>query len=300
MASLERKTRIDTLGAVLLVTIMITLGLNQVAIKVVNEAISPLMQAGLRSLFAIPLMAAYMAIRGKPFDWSWAILVPGIATGICFAVEFALLFSALELTSVGRTTIFFYTMPFWVALGAHFLIPGERMSVVKFAGLVLACAGVAVALYPQGGNPQTSFLGDVMALVGAIFWAAIALIARTTRLSTVTPELQLFYQIVVSAIILVPAAIFIGQGFRDPTLMHWSILALQVVVVVCISFVTWFWILSVYPASDMASFGFLSPLFGVLFGWLFLGETITWTIVAALVLVAVGIVLVNRRPRPHP
>jgi drug/metabolite transporter (DMT)-like permease len=66
--------------------------------------------------------------------------------------------------------------------------------------------------------------------------------------------------------------------------------------VVCFGFLIWFWVLSVYPASSMASFSFLSPVFGVIFGWLILGEKIDETIIIALLLVSLGVILVNRKP----
>ena len=47
----------------------------------------------------------------------------------------------------------------------------------------------------------------------------------------------------------------------------------------------------------MASFGFLAPVFGVLLGWLMLGEDVSIWILAALVLVSIGIVLINRKPK---
>ena len=187
-------------------------------------------------------------------------------------------------------------MPFWVAIGAHFLIPGERLTPIRVIGLILAGFGVVVALSNKNiaAGPY-AFQGDLMALFAATGWAAIALIARTTKFSTIKPELQLWYQLAVSSILLLPLALFLGDTFREPTSIHWAIFFIQVVFVVCIGFLTWFWVLSVYPASDMASFSFLAPLFGVLFGWLILGEAITWAIVLALVFVAIGIVLVNRR-----
>jgi drug/metabolite transporter (DMT)-like permease len=72
--------------------------------------------------------------------------------------------------------------------------------------------------------------------------------------------------------------------------------AFQVIVVVAsFGFLMWFRVLAIYPASDMASFGFLTPLFGVAFGWLILDEVITWDFAGALALVCAGIVLVNRK-----
>ena len=275
---------------------MAMLGLNQVLVKIVNAGLEPVFQAGLRSLAAAPIISVWCLWKGTPINRSREILLPGLATGFCFAAEFALLFQAVQYTTVARASVFFYTMPFWVALGAHFFIPGERLTPVRIVGLLMAAIGVVIALSNKNvAAGEFALQGDLMALLAATGWAAIALLARTTKFSTVTPDLQLLYQLVVSAVLLLPLALWLGQGFADPTPVHWMIFTFQVVVVVCIGFMTWFWVLSVYPASDMASFSFLAPVFGVLFGWLILGEAITWTIVIALVLVAAGIVLVNRR-----
>ena len=129
-------------------------------------------------------------------------------------------------------------------------------------------------------------------------WAAIALITRTTQFSTLKPEAQLFYQLAISAVILLPLTFILGDFFQEPTVLHWVIFSAQVVFVVCIGFVAWFWVLSIYPASDMASFSFLAPLFGVLFGWLILNEELTWNILLALTLVGIGIILVNKKAKP--
>jgi drug/metabolite transporter (DMT)-like permease len=126
------------------------------------------------------------------------------------------------------------------------------------------------------------------------------LVARVTPMNRSVPEMQLLYQLVVSAIVLIPAAALIGDQVRDLQPYHFGILVFQAVVVVGFGFSTWFWVLSKYPASDMASFGFLAPVFGVLLGWLMLGERITVLIVVALVLVSVGIVLINRKPKSVP
>ncbi len=293
---LERKTRIDPTGAVILILIMMTLGLNQVAVKVVNDGMAPVFQAGLRSLAAVPVILAYCMWLKTPISTTPNILIPGIITGIIFGLEFALLFQAIQYTTVARASIFFYTMPFWVALCAHFLFPGEKLTPIRILGLVLAGAGVIIALAGQGNTVGYEALwGDLMSLLAATGWAAIAIVARTTDFSTIRPQVQLFYQVSVSSFVLIPMALLIGDTFRDPTALHWVIFAAQVLIVVCVGFLSWFWVLSIYPASDMASFTFLAPLFGVLFGWLILGEELTWAIVAALTLVALGIYFVNRR-----
>ncbi len=294
-----KRDRIDFFAAVSLVSFSALLGLNQVMIKIVNAGLQPVFQAGLRSLLALPLVVLYCLVFKKRMSLSDGSFWPGIFCGFFFAGEFILLFLALDFTSVARASIFFYTMPFWVALAAHFIIPEERLTVVRISGLVLAFAGVVLAL---SGNTKPAapyaLAGDLMCLLGAVMWAGIALLARTTKLNRSTPEMQLIYQLVVSAPLILFASLYFGPLVRDLQPHHLAIFSVQVIVVVSFGFAFWFWLLSIYPASNMASFGFLAPVFGVTFGWLILDEQVGLRLLAALIMVGAGIVLVNRRAKP--
>lgn len=274
------------------------MGVNQPLIKIVNEAFHPVFQAGLRSLCATPLILAYAlwARRLRPLKAREALA--GVVVGLLFSTEFMLLFSALEYTAVARSAVLFYTMPIWVAAAAHFLIPGERLTRLRGLGLALAIAGVALAFADRGGTAgPNQLLGDVMCLIAAMLWAAIALVTRTSALSRTTPEMQLLYQLVISTVVLLSVAPLFGEVLRAPTPALISVFAFQVIVVVGIGFQSWFWALGRYPASSVASFSFLSPVFGVLASWAILGETISLGVIGALGLVGFGIFLVNWRPR---
>lgn len=298
---MDRKDHIDAFGAVVLVGFSALLGLNQVLVKLVSLGMAPAFQSGLRSacaFFPVLIFALIMRRKLTVMDGS---LIPGLFTGTLFAAEFLLLFQALEYTSVGHASIMFYTMPFWVALGAHFLIPGEQLTLVRIIGLALSVVGVSIALLKSGNaGGSAPLLGDIMCLIAAIGWAAIALIARTTNFSKAVPEMQLLYQLAISAPILLGFAFLSGETFRELTNTHLWIFAFQVFGVVSVGFLTWFWILSIYPASDMASFGFLAPVFGVIFGWLVFDEALTVEVIGSLVLVGIGIVLVNQKRKAKP
>ncbi|MHA1529963.1 MAG: DMT family transporter [Alphaproteobacteria bacterium] len=296
---MERKDRIDALGGVVLVTFSLLMGLNQVMIKLVNAGMQPVFQAGLRSACAFLPVLVFALLTRKRLSLSDGSLWPGVLCGGFFATEFLLLFQSVEYTSVARVSVFFYTMPFWVALGAHFMIPGERLTRVRALGLALAVAGVVLALLrnTSPAGPHALF-GDLLSLIGAMFWAGIVFMARLTKLSRSSPEMQLLYQLAVSSVVLLAVAPLFGPVIREMTPALAGIFAFQVIAVVCFGFLSWFWVLKIYPASDMASYSFLAPVFGVLFSWLILGEEISWSVIAALALVAAGIYLVNRRARP--
>lgn len=294
-----RKDHVDNLGALALITFSVLLGLNQALVKLVNAGLSPVFQSGLRSICAFVIVLCVALLFRKriaPFEGS---LLPGIASGLFFSMEFYLLFTALDYTTVSRVSMLFYTQPFWVALGAHFLLPGERLTPRKVVGLALAIGGVVLLL--TGGGEVSSvntLIGDVMCIFAAIFWACIVLLARKSSLSQCTPETQLLYQLAVSGVILTAIAPLSGDLVRDLTPGIIAIFAFQVIVVVSIGFLLWFWALSVYPASDMASFGLLTPLFGVFFGWLIFDDEFTPVFVASMGLVCAGIVLNNLRAWP--
>ena len=289
---MKRKDKIDSLGATALISFSAMLGLNQVMIKIVNEGLQPVFQAGMRSVFAFIIVFTYAFFKGNKISISDGSLKPGIITGIFFGLEFVLLFVALDYTSVGRASIMFYSMPVWLTIAAHFLIPNEKITFMRIIGLFCASAGVIWALSDNSGKGY-ALLGDIMCVIGSILWASIVLFARLSNLRKSTPEMQLIYQLAVSPFILIPVAFFFGPFIRELETLHLILFGFQVIGVVSVGFVLWFWVLSIYPASDMASFSFLAPVFGVIFGWLILDENIDLTIFGSLFLVSLGIILIN-------
>lgn len=293
---MERKSHIDTFGAVALVLFALNLGFNQVVIKVTNGGFNPVFLAGLRSLGAVLVVLVWMRARGLRVTLPRAARAGGIAAGLFFSFEFVCLFIALDLTTVSRASIMLYSMPVWLSIAAHFLLPGERLSGARLLGMALAMGGVALAL-SQPGEGGASWTGDLLALMAALCWAGIALCVRITPLSEVPPAQQLLMQLVVSAPVLLLLAPLFGPLLREFTPLHLAGLAYQIIAVASLGFLAWFWLMTIYPAASVASFSFLSPVFAVLLGWLLLAEQIGPRVWAALVLVALGITLINRRPR---
>lgn len=293
---MERKSQVDLFGAVSLIAFSLLLGFNQVVIKVTGEGFSPAFAVGLRSLGAVICLLVWMWFRGISLKIPRDAWFGGILSGVIFSVEFMLLYKALDITTVSRASVIFYTMPVWLALAAHFFFPGERLTRFKVAGLVLATSGVGLAMMDRGGG-AVSWLGDLLAFGAAICWAGIILCIRLTPLAKVPAAQQLFLQIAISAPLMLIIAPFFGPLTRDLEPIHFIGLAYQIVAVASFGYLFWFWLLQIYPASSVASFSFLSPVFAVLLGWLILSEEIAPSVWAALVLVATGIYLVNRKPR---
>jgi len=293
---MERKSHMDLFGAAALIAFALHLAFNQVVIKVTAGGFNPVFAAGVRSAGAVVVLLIWMRLRGSSFHVPREAWMAGIVAGLLFALEFTCLFLALDITTVSRASVIFYSMPVWLALIAHFVLPGEHLTQPKSIGLVLAMGGVALALSDRSGG-QVSWAGDLMALTSAFCWAGIVLCVRITPLSGVPPAQQLIFQVAVSAPILLLLAPLFGPLIRDLQPIHLAAMAFQIVAVASLGFLVWFWLMTIYPASSVASFSFVSPVFSVLLGWVLLSEDVAPSVWGALVLVASGIYLINRRPR---
>ncbi|GGK85112.1 DMT family transporter [Amphritea balenae] len=292
------KEKFDGLAIVLLILLCMLFGLNQVVVKFGLEGISPLMQAGLRSLGATFLLMGWMRYRGETIFYRDGAGWWGVLIGILFTGEFLFLYQGLTLTSASHATIFLYTSPFIVALGAHFFIPGETLRLGQIGGLAIAFSGVVLAFsdsLTEQASEQTSVLGDLLVLLGAIFWGATTVVLKASPQRHQSPARVLLYQLAVSAIALLVLSALLGEtGVTDLNVTVAASLLFQTVLMAFVGYLAWFWLLSHYQAAKVASFTFLTPLFGVLFAWLILDESITANMVAALILVALGIYLVNK------
>lgn len=291
---MERKEHVDAVGAVMLTTFATLLAFNQVVIKVSGGGFGPVYMAGLRSVGAMFVIILWMRLRHVPFTTAPAARLGGCIVGVLFALEFMAIYTAIDMTTVSRASIMLYTMPVWLALIGHFVLPGERLTTRRSLGLACAMAGVVTALSDRSGA-GVSWTGDVLGLSAAIGWAGIALTVRLTPLSSEKPETQLLWQLTISAPILMVAAWLVGDTVRDISPIHIWGLVFQVICIASFGFLWWFWLLARYPASGVASFSFLSPVLAVFFGWLILDETITLGVWIALGLVAIGLVLINRK-----
>jgi drug/metabolite transporter (DMT)-like permease len=294
-----RHQQLDMLAMVLLTVLSASWGLNQVAIKLANEGISPVLQSGLRSAGGAILVFGWCWLRSIRLFDADRTLKAGIVVGALFAAEFVCIYTGLLFTTAARGIVLLYSMPFFVALGAHFLLPGERMSLMKAAGLAAAFVGVVLALADGITLPGNSALiGDALMVLGAALWGATTIVIRLTPLARVRAEKTLLYQLAVSAAVTLPLSFIIGEvGIFNATPMVLGALGFQIVWVVAITYLVWFWIMIHYPAAQMASFTFLAPVFGVAFGGLLLGERVGPLLIGALALVALGIYLVNRPQR---
>ena len=289
-----RKDHLDALAIGILLVCCLFWGFQQVMVKVTVAELPPVFVSAVRGVGATLLLWLWCWWRGVRLFERDGSLWPGLLAGSLFAVEFAFIYLGLQHTSASRLTVFLYTSPFWVAALLPLFIRTERLRPVQWLGMVCAFAAVVFALREGFGSGDAT--GDLMGLAAGALWGLTTVAIRATHLTRISAEKLLFYQLAVSTVVLG----LLSHGMGEPWDTPWSGFAIGSVVVQTVvgafaSYLAWMWMLGHYPATKISAFVFLTPLFALLFGMLWLGEAVTLTLILSLTLVAVGIVLVNRK-----
>ncbi|MFC3682403.1 DMT family transporter [Hydrogenophaga luteola] len=298
MTAVQRKDHLDTFAITVLVACCAFWGFQQILIKFAGREIPPLWQASVRMAGATALLWMWCQLRGVTLFNRDGSLKGGLVVGLLFAAEFCLIYLGLQHTSASRLTVFLYTSPFWVAVLLPRFVPSEKLRSIQWVGLVIAFSAVGIAFSEAflHGSAPGQWKGDAMGLAAGMFWGLTTIAIRTTKVATVQAEKSLFYQLSVTAAVCPLLSLALGETWSfDYSALAWGSVFLQTAVGAFASYLAWMWMLRHYPATQMSTFTFLTPLFALVFGVVLLGEPLTLQLVLALVGVATGIVLVSRK-----
>ncbi len=294
-----RSAHMDSFAVLTMIFLTLVWGMNTVFIKLATTGFSPLAMTFLRAVLAMAVIYAWCLYRKIPVFSRDGSLSAGIIAGALFGIEFIVIYAGLDLTSASRGTLMTSTMPFFLMIGAHYLL-GEHITAPKIIGALIAFAGVVVVFLDKLSLPSPEAIyGDILCLIGGMLWAATTLYIRKSRMDKLSPEKILLYQLAGAALIAIPLMPFAGPLLREVTLIPVASILYQAVFVVGFTYVLWFWLMARYPASGLSSFAFLSPVFGVMFGGLLLSEPITVNLLLGLAMIAAGLILVNGVRRKH-
>lgn len=301
---MQRHDRLDARAMAVVVLLCALWGVQQVTVKVaVHDGFPPLLQATVRSAGAAVLCAGWIAARNgaaglRDAFGGRAAAGAGLLTAALFGAEFMAIYLGIRLTSASRGVLFLYTAPFFTALGAHLLLPQERLRAVQALGLAIAFTGLVVAFSEGPPAGHGSVAGDLLCMLGGALWAAtIVIIKASPALRRATPAGILLYQLAGSVPVLLGGAAVLGELARPPhpDALAWGCVLYQTVVVAFASYLAWFWLLVLYPAGKLSGFTFLTPLFGILAGGLLLGETLSSGLFIGVAAICAGLQLLNRR-----
>jgi drug/metabolite transporter (DMT)-like permease len=280
----------------LMLLLCVLWGGQQSVIKLVADDMAPTLQISIRSGIGLLLIAGFMALRGISFALHRGPWRAGVVAGLLFGFEFLLIGEGLRYTTASHMAVFLYTAPIFTALGLHFFLPQERLSTWQWAGIGLCFVGIAIAFLGGFAQPTISasiLWGDFLGLLAGLLWGSTTVVLRVTGLNRIPAAQTTLYQLTAAFLILLVAALLSDQMSVNWTPGLVAALAAQGVVIAFFTLLVWFWLLTHYLASRLASFTFLTPLFGVAFGVMLLDDPLDMAFVVGAVLVIVGVSIVN-------
>jgi drug/metabolite transporter (DMT)-like permease len=290
------KEHLDLRGFLVLVVLTMLWGLNYPAMKIANLGFSPIFNAFLRSFIASSIGVTYCLSIRQPLFHRDIRLFHGFMVGLLFGVEFVCIYLGMRYTDAARAAILINCSPFVVVVGAYLFL-GEKLTVTKILGLLLAFAGLYLVFRgkPKSWSPSMLF-GDLLELSGALLWGATTIYIKKYLAERVHPIHTFLYQLVFS----VPVIFFCALTLEPKWVLNvtgavTAAVIYSAVIVAFASYFTWFRLIHAYPVSELAVFTFLSPVFGVAAGAIVLSEQLTVGLILGLAFVSGGIYVTNYR-----
>ena len=270
-------------------------GGNSLAIKVGLQDFPPMALAFFRFVIGLVVIGGWALFRRIPLRLRRGELPRLLLLTTIFILQIITLNTGTLYTSASRSTIFINVYPFFTALFAHLWIPSERLSVTKTLGIIVAFSGVFVVVAPKLGQGESSVIGDLIVLVSGCF-LGLRVVVTKLLIQSIHPYRLLAWLLTLSLPVYVVISLLLERG--EPmqlTLSAALALLYQGGVIAGFCFLAWTSILERYSASKLVVLFFATPLSGVLFSHLILGDELTLSLLGGAALVAAGIYLVNMR-----
>jgi drug/metabolite transporter (DMT)-like permease len=292
---IQRPRDLDAPGAALALLVGLFWGGNIVAIKIGLLDAPPLRLAWLRFLVGGGVIALWAWATGRLAGFrierhEWR---PLLVLGALFTAQIGTMNVGTWLTNAAHASILLNLHAVHTVVLAHFLIPGDRLSVRRVAGILLAYAGILV-LFTGGASDRTaSLLGDII-----MFVSAAILAERTVYLAGAVQRFDPVKLLLSQAVTGIAVFVALSQMFEPaPTRWTWRLagaLLYQGALVAGFCFVVNLWLLKRYRPSALATFSLTQPIFGVIAATLVAGDPLTAGLLVACAGVAAGIALTGR------
>lgn len=293
--TIQRK-QVDTYATLVMTSLCVIWGIQQVAIKGVADEISPVLQVAIRSGVAAGLICLLIILKKTPLRNFAICIVPGGAVGILFGLQFLFVAEGLRYTSASHMSVFLYTAPIFAALGLQFFKPDERLCAPQWVGIAITFAGICVAFLSgkaPGGSSSQTLAGDIMGLFAGLSWGATTVLVRCSSLGESPASHTLCYQLTGGFFVLSAYSYFSGQNHFEPGTVGIVSLIFQSAIVGFLSYLAWYSLMRKYMASQLGVLSFMTPVFGVVTAVFILREQLQPGFISGSILILSGISIVS-------
>ena len=291
---IERRN-VDATGALLALLTSVFWGANTVVIKLGLADAPPLRLAWMRFVVGGVAIAVWAWATGRLAglriardEWR-----PMLMLALIFTAQIGSMNIGTSLTSAAHASILLNLYSVHTVVLSHFLIPGDRLTLRRVAGVAIAYTGIVVLFAGQMGGGSASLLGDAIVFVSA-FLLAERLVYLARAVQQLDPVKLLLSQAAVGS-----ALFMLGSALTETAPTVWTprlvgSIAYQGVLIAGFNFVVNLWLLQRYRPSTLVPFFLTQPLFGVVAAALVTGDPLTGHLLLACIAVAIGMGLTTR------
>ena len=279
-------------------------GASFLFMKIAVPAFGPSVMMGARiGIAAVTLtLVAWYINKSLPRGRQWG---PAVITGIFYAAIPLLLWGyAAQQLSASLLSIINATAPLFAALLSLTGQPRlagrteNRMGAGGVAGLALGFVGVAVLVGGEGlGDNQAPALSIAAALLASLLYGAISNYWQTVK--DMDAYANVLGSLWVATLVTVPMMLWFPVR-ETPGIAAWGAVATLGILCTAVAYVIYFRLIEQIGAAPTLTVTYLIPLFGVVWGVVFLGERIGLHHIAGAGMILTGIALVANAPRTHP
>ena len=271
---------------------------NPVASKAGLDDAGPLRLGYLRFILGAIVVLIYAIATNQSFKIHRHEWTPLILLGALFTVQLSFMNIGQDYTTAGHAVVVTSTFPLWTGVFAHFFVPGDRMSRSRTLGTLVAYTGVVAVFYKGFADSSSDFLIGDLLLLGS----AVLLGGRQVYLSQLGQGIAQHKLLMTQGIFGIVTFVIASLVFEsDEAFMVTSRLIIALlytgVLIAGLGFIGQTWLLKRYLPSRVTVISLSQPIFGVLFSWWILGESIGGELYIGAVLVIVGSALAQRRSR---
>ena len=267
-------------------------GGHPTALKVALPYAPPIRQGWMRfviSAIVILFWARYKKVSLIPTK---AEIKPLVQLGILFSVQLLFLNIGISKTSVSSSVILNSTYPIWVITLGHFFIKGDNFTFIKFSGVIIAYLGIIITYFDSFGN-SSFLLGNSFCLASGFLLGVRTIFLAKGSESIAPLKLLMAQAFFGSLIFILLSVIFESDPYKFSLILLISILY-QGAIVAGFNFIANIWLLKNYKPSQVTVIHLSQPIFGILIGYVVLGEKIGLLVLLGAAFVILGSVLVRK------
>jgi len=270
-------------------------GSTWLAIKIGLATVPPLISAGVRFAVASLLLGIIVYIRKLPVpftaDAGRVYLSLGILT---VSIPFGLTYWGQQFIPTGLGSVLFATYPFWVALFAHFVLKGERLSLFKVSGAVLGFLGVSIIFWGDVQLTDPRSVQGMIAVLVSCLLQAFSLVLVKKYGQPISPLVMNLAGMLIGTFVLLGAGLLMESDLP----IIWTRPAVLSVVYLAtagsvLAFVTYYWLLKRIAAVYLSLTSLINPIVAVILGAAVLGERLPPSVFGGAALVLLGILIAN-------